>query len=123
MKAIYGIAALVLLTGCKGETTANPVPIEVSVVGASSEPPLRACSDVYVVGQTARAADTKQMCTDPRFQGGYLSGANDETCKDGRRLLANEYAWGYDGQPWQAYAAGEQKGVAPKADRDGCNPE
>lgn len=102
-RAAWVLLVLVLAAGCSGDD------------GRGGGTPK--CTEVFADG--AKAEEPKDACTADDGKLSFVGTASTD-CDDGRKLLWNDYAWGFEGDVWHTYDQGDEQ-VAPESERNECS--
>lgn len=114
------VAVLALLGAC-GDDDGGGLAAAVTTT-PSTEAPLPACTDLAGTPVDELQADSDALvasCTGT--SGPEALGFAFYDCPDGRRLVWNDYGWGYSGGTWQAHARADGQLVPPDEDMAACS--
>lgn len=108
------VAVLVVLGACGGDDDGGLVGANTT---ASTEAPLPTCASL--IGTPTDDLVANALCTDEAGGQQLLTFASYD-CPDGRKLMWNDYGWGYSGGVWQAHARADGQLVPPDEDMAAC---
>lgn len=110
------LAVLVALAACGGDDDSGLV--GANTTATTEATPLPTCASL--IGTPTDDLVANALCIDEAGGQQLLTFAS-YTCPDGRKLMWNDYGWGYSGDVWQAHARADGQLVPPDEDMAACS--